>query len=172
MFLLYLVAVITILAIVLWGVLRREKMASSTIHSMNAAFDHLQSGVAQVTADGKMVSVNQSLATILNCDPKALKGRAWLDVFPPEEHERVEEAFSRMLLAGRVELDTYGQRADGSFAWLNVRLVAVHDRRMRFVGHHCLVLDSTRVRLLEARLQELHQETDQDLDEGVFSAAR
>jgi hypothetical protein len=31
-------------------------------------------------------------------------------------------------------------------------LVAVHDHKMRFVGHHCLIADRTRERLLEEQL--------------------
>jgi hypothetical protein len=42
---------------------------------------------------------------------------------------------SRMLLSGKTQFDTYSQRVDGTYAWLNVLLVAVHDHRMRFIGH-------------------------------------
>jgi hypothetical protein len=47
---------------------------------------------------------------------------------------------------------------------LNVLLVAVHDHKMRFVGHHCLVLDSTHTRILEDRIKELERDS--------FSAAK
>jgi hypothetical protein len=39
--------------------------------------------------------------------------------------ERVGEAYSQMLLPGRTEFDTYGQRADGTFARLSLLLAAV-----------------------------------------------
>jgi hypothetical protein len=58
-------------------------------------------------------------------------------MFPQREHDRVKEAYSKMLLSGKTQFDTYGQRADGTYAWLNVLLVvAVRDHKMRFVGHH------------------------------------
>jgi hypothetical protein len=69
-----------------------------------------------------------------------------------------------MLLSGKTQFDTYGQRADGTYAWLSVLLVAVHDHKMRFVGHHCLVLDSTHAKILEDRVKELERD--------AFSAAQ
>lgn len=101
-----------------------------------------------------MGTVNSSLAATLNADPKGLIGRAWLEIFAKQDWERVRESYSQMLLLGVTEFDAHGQRADGTYAWLNVMLVAVHDHKMRFVGHHCLVLDSTRTKLLEERLEE------------------
>jgi PAS domain S-box-containing protein len=128
------------------------------------AFDHLQSGVAWVRADGTLGTVNASLAKTLAADPAGLLGRDWVTMFPKLEQERVKEAYSQMLLSGKTQFDTYGQRADGTYAWLNVLLVAVHDHKMRFVGHHCLVLDSTHAKLLEDRVKELER--------NAFSAAK
>ena len=48
-------------------------------------------------------------------------------------------------------------RADGTYAGLEVLLVAQHDHKSRFIGHHCLVADRTRERLLEEQLRELTQ---------------
>ncbi len=40
---------------------------------------------------------------------------------------------------------------------LDLLLVAVHDHKMRFVGHHCLVADRRKERALEAQLRELRR---------------
>ena len=152
---LYLLGAVTVLCIALRRLIHRQAPLSDEVYSTKVAFDHLQSGVAWVRADGVLGTVNSSLAATLGSEPKVLIGRDWLDIFPKEERERVREVYSRMLLLGLTGFDTYGQRADGTFAWLNVLLVAVHDHKMRFVGHHCLVLDSTHTRLLEERLKEL-----------------
>jgi PAS domain S-box-containing protein len=149
----YLLGGFAVLGIALWFVLHRQTPHSDEVISTNAVFDHLQSGVAWVRGDGRLGVVNSSLAATLSSDPKTLLGRDWMDMFPPQERERVRESYSRMLLLGETEFATYGQRADGTFAWLNVLLVAANDRKMRFVGHHCLVLDSTHTRLLEERLK-------------------
>ncbi|HTB11371.1 MAG TPA: PAS domain-containing protein [Bryobacteraceae bacterium] len=150
---LYLLGAITVLCIALRRVIHRQTPLSDELYSTKVAFDHLQSGVAWIPADGTVGTVNSALAATLNSCPKALAGRDWLDIFPRQEHERVRETYSRMLLAGMAELEAFGQRVDGTYAWLNVLLVAVHDHKMRFVGHHCLVLDATHTRLLEDRIQ-------------------
>ena len=156
---LYLLGAITVLVIALRRVMQRQTPLSDELYSTKVAFDHLQSGVAWVRGDGTLGMVNSSLATTLAADPKGFVGRDWLTMFPKMEQERVKEAYSQMLLAGKTHLDAYGQRADGTHAWLKVLLVAVHDHKMRFVGHHCLVLDSTNTRILEDRLKQLEHVT-------------
>ena len=150
---LYLLGAVTVLCIALRRVIHRQTPLSDEVYSTKVAFDHLQSGVAWVGGDGLFGMVNSSLAAALGSEPKTLIGRDWLSIFPKQERERILEYYSQMLLMGRIEFDTYGVRADRTCAWLNVLLVAVHDHKMRFVGHHCLVLDSTHTRLLEERLK-------------------
>lgn len=168
---LYLLGAITVLCIALRRVIHRQTPLSDEVYSTKVAFDHLQSGVAWVNSDGLVGTINSSLAATLASEPKPMIGREWLDIFPKDERERVRQAYSQMLLSGRTEFDTYGQRADGTYAWLNVLLVAVHDHKMRFVGHHCLVLDSTHTRLLEQRLETLEERVKSLAGEAV-SAAR
>jgi len=161
---LYLLGAVTVLVIALRRVMQRQTPLSDELYSTKVAFDHLQSGVAWVRADGTLGTVNSSLAKTLTADPASLLGRDWVTMFPKLEQERVKEAYSQMLLSGKTQFDTYGQRADGTYAWLNVLLVAVHDHKMRFVGHHCLVLDSTHAKILEDRVKELERD--------AFSAAK
>jgi hypothetical protein len=59
-----------------------------------------------------------------------------------------------MLLLGKTTFESYGKRVDGTYAGLEVRLVAVHDHKMRFVGHHCLVADHTKELVLEEQIRE------------------
>jgi PAS domain S-box-containing protein len=154
---LYLLGAITVLCIALRRVIHRQTPLADEVYSTKVAFDHLQSGVAWVNSDGLLGTVNSSLAATLSSEPKTLIGRDWLDIFPKQERERARESYSRMLLLGVTEFEAYGQRADGTFAWLKVQLVAVHDHKMRFVGHHCLVLDSTHTHLLEERIQAMEE---------------
>jgi PAS domain S-box-containing protein len=166
---LYLLGAVTVLCIALRRVIHRQTPLSDELYSTKVAFDHLQSGVAWIRGDGTVGTVNSSLATTLNSEPAALIGRNWLELFPKQERERLEEAYSQMLLVGITDLDTYGQRSDATFAWLHVQLVAVHDHKMRFVGHHCLVLDLTQIRLLEARLKVMEGRLNEMQREPVSS---
>lgn len=155
---LYLLGTATVLAIALRRVVQRQAPLTDELYSTKVALDRLQSGVAWVRADGTLGMVNSSLAATLNTDPKSLTGCGWLEIFALDERERARESATRMLLLGMTEFNAYGQRADGTYAWLNVLLVAVHDHKMRFVGHHCLILDSTRTRILEDRVKELEMD--------------
>jgi PAS domain S-box-containing protein len=168
---LYLLGAVTVLGIALRRVMQRQTPLSDELYSTKVAFDHLQSGVAWVRGDGTLGTVNSSLAATLGSDVNALLGRDWLDIFPKQEHQGVREAYSRMLLLGVTEFTAHGQRADNTYAWLSVLLVAVHDHRMRFVGHHCLVLDSTHTHLLEERLKVM-EERMKELERGSVNLAK
>jgi PAS domain S-box-containing protein len=152
---LYLLAAVTVLVIALRRTRKKMKPLDDELYSKNVAIDHVQSGAAWVRADATFGSVNQSFAHTFKLEPSELAGRAWFNMFPPENHNAVKEQFSGMLLAGTATFDAPGIRPDGSLLWLNVRLVAVHDHHMRFVGHHCLVEDRTRLFELEEQVRAL-----------------
>jgi PAS domain S-box-containing protein len=162
---LYLLGAVTVLGIALRRVLRRQKPLDNELYTNKVAVDHVHSGVAWVGEDGAFGSVNQALADTLGTLPASLVGRGWLTIFPGRERARVEEARTQMLLQGIATLDTYAERSDGVQEAVNVRLVALHDHKMRLVGHHCMIHDVTRqreletqVRSLEARVRELQSE--------------
>ena len=50
-----------------------------------------------------------------------------------------EEKFSKMLLAGRASMEAITRDSYGRATPRNLVLVAVHDHKMRFMGHHCIV---------------------------------
>ncbi len=152
---LYLLGAVTVLVIALRRTRKKMKPLDDELYSKTVAVEHVQSGVAWVRADGTFGSVNQSFARTFNFAPRDLVGKEWFKMFPPEHHNDVKEHFSQMLLAGTETFDSPGIRADGSPLWLNVRLVAVHDHHMRFVGHHCLVEDRTRLGELEEQIRAL-----------------
>jgi PAS domain S-box-containing protein len=152
---LYLLAVVTILVIVLRRVLRRQKPLDDELYSKKVAIEHVQSGIAWIRGDGTFGSVNQSFAQTLNAAPEKIVGQEWFKMFPVEEHQRVRDLYSQMLLMGVCSWDGAGRRMDESHVWLNVKLVAAHDRKMRFVGHFCLVEDRTRERELEEKVVRL-----------------
>ncbi len=155
---LYLLGVVTFLIIVLRRVLRRQIPLSEELFAKKVAVEHVQSGVAWVRGDGTLGAVNQSLAETLRSTPADLIGKEWYKMFPPEQHNRVRDGYSQMLLAGVFAFDGPGQRVDGSRVWLNIKLVAASDHKARFVGHYCLVQDRTRERELEEQVRVLTAE--------------
>jgi PAS domain S-box-containing protein len=154
---LILLAIATCLLIALRRVKRRQAPLDDELYSKRVAVDHMQSGVAWVRADGTLGPVNQSFAKTFKMSPGDFAGREWCKVFAAADHARVRESYSQMLLMGMTSLEAAGERSDGSRAWLNVRLVAVHDGQMRLVGHHCMIEDKTHERDLEQRLSALEK---------------
>jgi PAS domain S-box-containing protein len=150
-----LLAIVTVLVIVLRRVLMRQIPLRDEIYSKRVAIEHVNTGVAWIGADGKLRTVNPALTRSLSEDQKDLIGREWSELFVPSDREMVRQAYSDMLLRGRASAKVRGMRHNGSFAWLDVTLIAVHDHKMRFVGLHCLAEDRTREHELEERIDQL-----------------
>jgi hypothetical protein len=141
----YLLGLSVLLGIALRRVLALQNPLKDEVYMKNVAIEYVQSGVAWVRA----------LADTLGSMPKDLVKREWYDLFAVQDQAQLKEAFSKMLLLGKATLQVHGRRKDGTYAGLELLMVAIHDHRMRFVGHHCLVVDRTRERVLEAKVAEL-----------------
>ncbi len=136
---LYLLGVATFLGIVVRRLMRLQKPLNDELYSKRVAIDHVSSGVAWVSANGSLYSLNTSLSQMLGASQENLKGSNWLLMFTKQERHRMEEAYSQMLLAGIASLDTRLLDTYGGESDREVKLVAVHDHKMRFMGHHCIV---------------------------------
>ena len=167
---LYLLALVTFLTIALRRVLRRQIALSDELHVKTVAIEHVHSGIAWVRQDGAIGSINASFAATLNAVPRELVGRDWYEIFSQQDRARMKEAYSQMLLVGKANLEVHAKRTDGTYAGLEVLLVAQHDHKSRFIGHHCLAADRTRERLLEEQIRELADDAEQH--PGVASAGR
>ena len=150
----YLLGLSVLLGIALRRALARQMPLNDELYAKRVAIEHVQSGVAWVRADGTIKTINGAFCEILAGQFHDFDGRNWHELFADEENGRLEEAYSQMLLLGKTNFEAYGKRIDGTYAGLEVRLVAVHDHRMRFIGHHCLVADRTKERILEEQLRE------------------
>lgn len=148
----YLLGLSVLLVIALRRVLARQAPLSDELYSKTVAIEHVQSGVAWIRADGTVKTINASFASTLGALQRELLGKEWYELFAQQDRPRLQEAFSQMLLLGKCTLEAMGKRMDGTYAGLEILLVAVHDHKMRFVGLHCLIADRTRERLLEEQL--------------------
>jgi PAS domain S-box-containing protein len=157
----YLLGLSVLLVIALRRVKAQQDPLKDEVYTRTVAIEHIQSGVAWIRADGKIRSINASFAKALGGEPKKLTGRDWCELFAQQDRDKIEEAYSQMLLLGRATLDAHGRRLDGGQCGLEVLMVAIHDRKMRFVGHHCLVVDRTREKMLEAQVEELTKSLEQ-----------
>jgi PAS domain S-box-containing protein len=156
----YLLGLTILLGIALRRVLAAQTPLKDEVYRKNVAVEHVQSGVAWIRGDGTVRSINQSFADTLRALPQELIKKEWYELFAPDDHAQLKEAFSQMLLLGKASLEVRAKRMDGTHAELELLMVAIHDHKMRFIGHHCLVVDRTRERELEAKLAELTRNAD------------
>jgi PAS domain S-box-containing protein len=154
---LYLLAAVTCLVILLRRLKKRIIPLDDELYSKNVAIEHVNTGVAWISAEGKIGAVNPALARSLEASQEALVGIDWCNIFAPAERDRARAAFSQMLLMGKATFEAHGLRANSTLCWFEVLLVAVHDHKMRFVGHHCIAEDRTRERGLKERVEQLTQ---------------
>ena len=154
---LYLLGAVTALIIALRRVLRRQKPLDDELYSRRVAIDHVHSGVAWIRSDGHVGAVNQAFSTTVGALPKELTGQEWSLFFPKTERPRIREAYSQALLMGIASVDTWAERPDGTLASLNLRIVVVHNHKMRFIGHYCLTEDRTQLSALQGKLKELSE---------------
>jgi PAS domain S-box-containing protein len=150
----YLLGLSILLGLALRRVLARQTPLNDELYSKQVVIEHVQSGIAWVRSDGTVKTMNAAFAEILAGYFKDFHGRHWHELFAEKESLRLHDAYSQMLLLGKTDFEAYGKRMDGKYAGLDVRLVAVHDHKMRFVGHHLLVADRTKERMLEERIRE------------------
>jgi PAS domain S-box-containing protein len=134
-----LLGIVTVLTIAVRRLLRRQKPLDDAVFSNRVAIDNVRSGVAWVPEGGQFLMVNPALADLLRTTQHDLAGKNWMEIFPQSERALVEEKFSQMLLAGRASLETLTRDSYGHEAPRDVVLVAVHDHKMRFAGHHVIV---------------------------------
>jgi PAS domain S-box-containing protein len=158
---LYLLAAVTLLVISRRRLRLRIIPLDDAVYSSKVAVEHVHSGVAWVSVDGKVSSPNQSLVNSMGTTPADLVGRDWYSMFAPEERGKVKKAYAQMLLAGIASIETTIVRSGGSNRAVDLRLVAGHDHKMRLVGHHCMLHDRAQQRDLESQVLRLSEALEQ-----------
>jgi PAS domain S-box-containing protein len=160
---LYLLGLSVLLTIALRRVLAQQKPLKDEVYMKTVAIEYVQTGVAWIRADGKIRSANASLGNTLGGEPRTLVGRDWYEMFAPQDRRNLEEAYSQMLLVGKATLEANGRWIDSPCSGLEVLMVAIHDHKMRFVGHYCLLMDHAREKALAAQIKELTKNQDQQV---------
>jgi PAS domain S-box-containing protein len=152
MFWLYLLGVVTLLAIAVRRLWRRQKPLSDDLYVKSVAIDHVHDGVAWVTAGGRISYLNPALARMLDAPREQLEGHTWYEMFATEERGRVQDAYSQMLLSGKSWLEAKVVDSRGGMKRRSLLIVAVHDHKMRLAGHHCILHESAHERHAEEQL--------------------
>lgn len=152
---LYLLGTVTVLVIALRRVVRRQEPLDNELYSKTVAVEYVQSGIAWIKPNGIVGSANCAFAAIFCMDAKNIVGQNWFSLVEDRDRSHLEEAYRQMLIVGKQVIEVHGRLIEETAPGLELVLVPVHDKRMRFVGHHLLVADRTREKLLEAQVRQL-----------------
>jgi PAS domain S-box-containing protein len=92
-----------------------------------AIFEQAAVGMAQMSLEGRWLSVNRRLCAIVGYSADELRSMTWRDITHPDDLD-ADLALVRSLLAG--EIETYSMekrhvRKDGSIAWINLTVSLV-----------------------------------------------
>ncbi|MFW5964566.1 MAG: PAS domain S-box protein, partial [Natronomonas sp.] len=92
---------------------------------LNALLDHAQDKIVIVDEDGVYRYVNAAVERLLGYSPEALVGTDTFGYMHPDDRERVQETFERLVegKTDNVETIEYRHRTeDGSWVWLESRV--------------------------------------------------
>jgi two-component system sensor kinase FixL len=126
---------------------------------LRLTFRHAPIGMATVDLAGNILSVNQSLCSMLGCGEKELLGAGLDDLAHPEDRH-VGDGLRRRLLTGEVEYvreEKRYLRADGSTVYGVVRCSLVKDPRDRPLMIVAQIVDRTEQMLAEMEVRQ-HRE--------------
>jgi PAS domain S-box-containing protein len=103
--------------------------------ALAATVEHAGIGLADVSAEGKLLRVNPHLAALLGYAPDELLGRSIFDADLTDGSEADEAQFHRQV---RGEIDRYStekqfRRRDGSKRWASITSVSVRDSEGQFL---------------------------------------
>jgi PAS domain S-box-containing protein len=98
-------------------------------HTWGEAFEHLAIGVAQLTLDGKLLSVNTQMAEMIGQPEGKLLKKSLDEFFLPEESWPECKGGLRRLIAGGIQhySTNMSVRAAGEAVWLNMVFSLVRD---------------------------------------------
>lgn len=126
---------------------------------LRLTFRHAPIGMATVDLAGNILSVNQSLCTMLGCTEDELLGSGLDDLAHPEDRLS-EDGLRERLLRGEIEYlreEKRYLRADGSTVYGVVRCSLVHDPRDRPLMIVAQIVDRTEQMLAEMEVRQ-HRE--------------
>ena len=112
------------------GIAAQAMERRETDERFRVIFESSSIGKAVTSRDGRLLRVNDALATMLGCPRDQIEGRLLTDFMPPEDIAGSREVI-RALLAG-AEPQRFEQRylrQDGGVIWADVNIVAVRDVR-------------------------------------------
>jgi PAS domain S-box-containing protein len=118
-----------------------RKRAEAERLNLSRALEVAVVGTSQFDLQGNFVMVNPASASLLGYQPEELIGRNWQLTVPPEDREKILEAYQQMLAHERAEVETKAVRKDGSIFDQKLVMVKAYDQQEQWIGHYGFMKD-------------------------------
>ncbi len=131
-----------------------RQCAEDELRVLNAALENAVEGIARLDREGRYLAVNRAYAGMLGYQIDELIGVDCRLTVGPEDLQKVEAAYERMMMRGRSQVEAPGVRKDGSVFWKEIVMVKAHDQAGQWIGHYCFMKDITDRKQAEKALRE------------------
>lgn len=118
-----------------------RKKAEADLLELSLALSNALEGIAQIDNQGEFLTTNRAFANQLGYAGDDLIGVHWQNIVVPSSLDKLRAADERLKEAGKASFDAQGLRKDGTTFHAEVTVVAIHDDKGQFVGHHCFMKD-------------------------------
>ena len=126
----------------------RQK-AEEELRNQNKALESAVVGISKLDAFGNYLKVNPAYAELLGYQPEELKGNQWQQTVHPEDIEKANNAYEKMLASEKAEIEVRAVRQDGSVFDQKLVMVKVYDSKQQFSGHYGFMKDISQRREVE-----------------------
>ena len=134
------------------------KHAEQDLREINIALTHALPGIARLDMNGCYTYVNEIYADLLGYTPEELIGQSWKVTVDPDDIDKGEHGYRRMLAEDNVEFDIKGLQKDGSLIFKHVLIAKRVDDKGDFIGHLCFMKNITEQIQAEKQHKQLQNE--------------
>ncbi|MDV2996649.1 MAG: Sensor histidine kinase RcsC [Chroococcidiopsis sp. SAG 2025] len=129
--------------------LEQEIRQRQELHAMSRALESAVEGISRLDTQGRYIMVNPAYASMVGYQPEEIIGMEWQMTVHPEDREKMQAAYQKMLLQGKVEVEARALRKDGSVFDKQLVMVTEYDQQQQFIGHYCFMKDISDRREIE-----------------------
>ena len=136
-------------------------------------FEYLPVAYQSLDIEGNWLDANPRMAELLGFDhAEALRGRNFADFWQDDHAGQFADTFAHFKDSGFVNGDLQLQRRDGTPVTAHIVGYAQRDDAGRFERTHCVLLDVTERRALEAQIRSINASLEQKVAERTAELAR
>ncbi len=136
-------------------------------------FEYLPVAYQSLDIEGNWLDANPKMAQLLGFEhAEDLRGRNFADFWQDDSAPRFQDTYANFKDSGFVNGDLYLQRRDGTTVTASIVGYIQRDAAGRFERTHCVLLDVTERRALEAQIRSINASLEQKVADRTAELAR